>query len=177
MEIFRTITATGTAEQSVLLPSVVAAIMIVAGVVLENSLDQLNMDATVLAPMLFIGGWTLFARAVVRNRINVLTPQTMTPYIAAALIVVGVMAMKMLKGEGGVAVPDIVPKLMFVGGWLLLAFSIGRHPWIAFGSALLVFGSMMYALPLQRIKGVVDGPGMPMFVMAWAGMVYANSLG
>lgn len=34
----------------------------------------------------------------------------------------------------------------------------------------LVIGSMMWTLPTQRKLCVVDGPGMPMFVLAW--MIY-----
>lgn len=168
-----------TAARPQLVPSVLGAILVISGVVLKNSLEQLDRSPSKMGPALFLAGWFLFARSVAHNEVNIAVPgQAIFPYIAAAAIVFSVIASKMRQKSGKTGSNGKVAKILkglFIGGWILLALSIGRHTLVALGGCLLVFASMMVALPKQRELCVVDGPGMPMFVMAWAAMVYANA--
>lgn len=158
-----------------LMQSVAGAALVIAGVVIENSLEQMNRPPSILGPILFLAGWATFAFAVANNTIN--NGVGYLPYIAAALIACSVLIMKQnMSGKGGIPISMNLLKFGFVAGWLLLAFSIGKHSTIAFISALIVFLAMMVLLPKQRLMGVVDGPGMPLFTAAWAGMVFANAL-
>ena len=61
----------------------------------------------------------------------------------------------------------------------MLGFYIGKHSnkiELGIFSAILVLLSMMYFLPKERSMGLADGPGMPMFLLAWVIIVYLNSI-
>lgn len=155
--------------------SALGGALVIAGVVVKNSLEQLNKSPSPVGPVLFIAGWALFAYAVANNAVNNGTSQL--PYIAAGIIAASVLIMKQnMSGGTTIPVPMNLLKLGFVAGWLLMAYSIGRHSTIAFVSVLAVLLSMMVLLPKQRAMNVVDGPGMPLFTAAWAGMIFANAL-
>ena len=119
---------------------------------------------------LFLLGWLL-----VGYSISTTNGGTSLPYAAALVIAASVMMMKKTMKEGGDS--DKMKYLVggFVAGWLLLAYSIRTGQPIAFVAALLVFASMLYFLPQQRDKGIVDGPGLPLFVIAWGLLIVANS--
>ena len=101
--------------------------------------------------------------------------------LAVALILGSVLYMKREKKAG--REPGRWVKLAFPIGWFLLALTVGvgavdkisgpqqliaPRPILAFAAAAMVVGSMGYSLPQQRKKCEVDGPGMPLFVAAWA---------
>lgn len=161
-----------------LLQSVVGAALVIMGVVIKNSLEQLNRSPSPIAPILFVLGWLIFGYAVAHNAVNGGPDATNValPYIAVSLVALSVLLMKAKMGGASIPLPMQLLQLGFVVGWLLLAFSIGRHRQVAFASAILVLAAMMLFLPQQRLLNIVDGPGMPMFTAAWAGMIYANAL-
>ncbi len=154
--------------------SVAGALLVVAGVVVKNSEEQLGRPPSLLGPTMFVFGWGLIAFAVSNNKSNKgkVAWRVFLPYLAAAVIVGAAMAMKQKMRKSGM-VPLVLP-VLFVAGWLLFAFSLNRNRLLAFGSAGLVFLSMLLFLPLQRKNGVVDGPGMVLFTLAWVGLVQAN---
>jgi len=152
--------------------------MVISGVVIKNSEEQLEKPPSIIGPAVFLMGWLVFAYAVAHNAVHygMEGVNALLPYGAASVIALSVLAMKAKMAGKSVPLPQWVLQGGFIFGWLLLAFSIGRHQDIAFVSALLVFLSMMVVLPKQRALNLVDGPGMPLFTAAWAGMVYANAL-
>nr|QBK86737.1 MAG: uncharacterized protein LCMAC103_00680 [Marseillevirus LCMAC103] len=154
--------------------TIAGALLVIAGVVVKNSEEQLKRPPTMLGSTMFLFGWALLAFTVANNRSNKggAAWRVALPFVAAATIAGSVMAMKQAMGKGK-DVPMYLPAL-FVAGWLLFAFSLNRNRVLAFGSAALVFASMLYFLPQQRIKCVVDGPGMVLFTLAWVGIVIAN---
>jgi len=155
------------------------ALLIISGVIYKNSMQQMNKPDKNIGMVLFVAGWILFANAVARNDINLAFPsgslQRLLPYASAALVVGAVMMMKKAKNDNGDKKKMKMYMAGFVIGWLLFAYSIGQNRPMAFGSALLVFASMMYFLPKQRANAIVDGPGLPLFVIAWVGLIIANS--
>ena len=147
------------------------ALLIIAGVVLKNSAEAMKQPDSVLGLAAFVGGWAIFANAVARNGANAAT-SSMLPYGAAAIVVGSVMLMKRAM-KAGTSMQLYL--LGFVVGWLLFAWSLQQNHMIAFASAGLVFASMLLFLPQQRKACVVDGPGWPLFVLAWIGLIIANS--
>lgn len=164
---------------NLLVQSVVGASLVIAGVVIKNSMEQLKKPPSMIGPILFLLGWAIFGNAVARNVVNSSAgaPENLLPYVAAGLIAISVLIMK-AKVDDLILIPVSMRVLQFgfVAGWLLLAFSIGRRRNVAFVSAIMVFAAMMFFLPKQRTLMVIDGPGMPLFTAAWAGMIYANAL-
>lgn len=154
------------------------ATMIIAGVVMKNSMEQLKKGDSTAGMVLFVLGWAIFANTISRNAVNSRFPpgsmQSMLPYVASGLVVMSVMMMKKAMKNAN-ATKKKLYMAGFVAGWLLVAFSMGQNKGMAFGSVGLVFASMMYFLPKQRALAVVDGPGMPLFVIAWVGLIIANS--
>ena len=168
--------------------SILGALFIIFGIVLKNSMEQTGREGpnrsnwSALGIALFVAGWAMFADAVSKNATNTLAggDNQLMPFLGAAVVVGAVMlmkaAMKKYKADGSIMTQKMRPLILaFVAGWLLFAYSIGQNLGLAFLSALLVFASMLYFLPLQRKHGVVDGPGMPLFVIAWFGLIVANS--
>lgn len=155
--------------------SVIGAALIITGVIVKNSMEQMQAGNSMLGMGLFVAGWVLFANAVARNGA---TDKILTlPYLAAGLIVGSVIGMKTIKSG-----PDKQKRMLpyiggFVIGWLLLGYSIGCCMEIVIPSIALVFLSMMYFLPKQRKNNVVDGPGLPLFMLAWLGLIAANNFG
>lgn len=176
---------------NMLTESIVAALFIIMGVVLKNTVEQ-TMKGRVsenakryemLGMALFVAGWAMIADAVSRNNANLLTRSTeatLMPFLAAAIIVGAVIfmkqAMKKYANDGPTKMRKMRPLVLaFVAGWLLFALSFNQNRGLALVCALLVFASMLHFLPWQRKAGVIDGPGLPLFVFAWVGLIVANS--
>ena len=76
--------------------------------------------------------------------------------------------------------PPMVFPLIFALSWIILGFNVGNHlsgnqKYIGLFASFLVLLSMMHMLPFQRINNIVDGPGMPLFVIAWVIFIILNS--
>ena len=77
-------------------------------------------------------------------------------------------------------IPKILP-IIFAISWLVLGFFTGEHlnnnlKFLGLLASILVLISMMVSLPFQRKECIVDGPGMPLFVIAWFIIIYLNSV-
>jgi hypothetical protein len=159
----------------------VAASLVVNGVVTKNTFEQIGAPnhpiGKPVGMALFVLGWLLSAYVFGIGK----SASLRFGAAGASLSILGaVMWMKeqMSKGEK----PGMVAPAMFAIGWLALGLisAAGLPVWgqvLGVIAAALVLGSMMGTLPLQRKMGVVDGPGMPMFTMAWVLIVGLNALG
>lgn len=158
--------------------SSLSALMVIGGVVLKNSSAKLGLkDHKYVKPFsmfLFIGGWLYAAYALSLGR------QDRLPTVMASLaIVASVTFMKTCMDQGnepGKALPAI-----FALAWIVLGYAVSDHlggsaKYYGLGASALVLGSMMVALPYERKQCLVDGPGMPMFVIAWGIITVLNSM-
>ena len=163
---------------------------VISGVVLKNSMEQLGKKSKFIGPALFIGGWLVFLYAIIKDGLG-MNAKTIQAALAVAMIVGSAFYMKnkMAKKE----TPEWYIAILFPIGWTLLAYTIGlggldeimnldmdkvfnMKSLLSLGAAGAVLLSMMWALPWQRKKCIVDGPGMPLFTTAWAMLIVANSL-
>lgn len=156
----------------------IGALMIIAGIVTKNSATQLKMVdnwVEMLGAALFVVGWLVVAYSVAGMRDIKKTWLTWTSIIAIVVSVFMMMIAKKMKMS-----PKIVWPVLFIFGWLIFAYEVGKRNKVSLTlsvvSAVVVFLSMMYFLPMQRDQCVVDGPGFALFTIAWAGIVFANSL-
>jgi len=164
-------------NDSLLCQTSMAALMVIGGVVVKNSSEKLGLsDHKVAKPLgmgLFTFGWLFAAYVLTKGRSDRL------PLASASIaILVSVMAMKMCNEEG--KSPGKIFPYMFGAAWLLLGYSVGDHMkgnmrYFGLLASLLALGSLMVVLPRERKECLVDGPGMPMFVISWAIIVYLNS--
>jgi len=72
------------------------------------------------------------------------------------------------------------PAVASLIAWIVLGVMVGNHlpgraKYIGLIASAMVLGSMMKVLPYQREEKVVDGPGMPLFVIAWVILIGLNS--
>ena len=162
--------------------SILAALLIIFGVVIKTSEHQMKLPPTMIGPLMFVGGWFMLANAVARNATNPIgsPDQRWVPYLAAAVVVGAVMFMQQVSKKYSADSKVMMQKarplvLAFIAGWLLFAYSFSQNLGLTFASAGLVFLSMLYFLPKQRAMNVVDGPGLPLFCIAFAGLIVANS--
>ncbi len=159
---------------------VVAAMLVVSGVVTKNTFEQIGApNHPVGKPVgmaMFVLGWLLSAYVFGVGKGMALR---LGAAGASLSILAAVMWMKEQMSKGKSA--GMVAPAMFAVGWLALgSIAAAGLPWwgqaLGVLAAVLVLGSMMGALPLQRKMGVVDGPGLPMFTTAWAVIVGLNAL-
>jgi hypothetical protein len=155
----------------------IAALLVIFGVVTKNSFEQLGMPnhpiGKPLGMLLFIVGWIYTAYILSINK-----PNKALFVLASLGIVVAVMMMKQYMEKK--QTPPMAFPIIFAVSWLILGFMSGNHlsgniKYAGLFASLLVLLSMMNMLPLQRKHNVIDGPGMPLFVVAWVIIVFLNS--
>lgn len=163
-------------NNNLLMQSSAAALMIIAGVVVKNSGQMMGLkkqQSMYLGLALFVGGWIYCAYMLSLGRKN----QMM--YILPCIgILVSAVMMRMHMDKG--KMPPMMLPAIFALSWLMLGYAVGMHKkgmmqYLGLIASVLVLVSMMVVLPMQRKQGIVDGPGLPMFVIAWAIIVYLNS--
>ncbi len=161
----------------------IGALLVIFGVVVKNSLEQLdmkdNMAGNMIGMLAFILGWAIVSYAIsIDSKGNFsFNRKTIIVFLCAAGIVFSVMQMKqyMTKGQ----TPPMIFPLIFAGSWLLLGYMTGNTTTtriLGLLASITVLLSMMLVLPWQRKNGVIDGPGMPLFVTGWVLLAFANSL-
>ena len=146
-----------------------AATLITTGVILKNSSEQMKNAPEFMAKLgmlCFISGWAGMAWSLSIGKDKMLN------FGASAAIVSAVLLMKN-KMKNKEDVPMVLP-IMFALGWIALGYNMNNQK-LGLSAAALVLFSMLYLLPLQRAQGIVDGPGMPLFVVAWFLIIYSNS--
>ena len=159
-----------------LIVTTIAALLVIAGVVAKNSSEQLKLGADSMVAKAgmaaFIGGWILCAYIFSANKSN-----KMLFILPSIGVVASVMGMKMMKeSQFAMLFPAI-----FALSWIVLGYGVGNHlsglmKYSGLVASALVLSSMMAILPFQRKHCNVDGPGEYMFGLAWAILVYLNSM-
>ena len=155
----------------------VAASLVVFGVIAKNSLEQMGMPnhpiGKPLGMLSFALGWVYTAYILSVNK-----PNKILFILPSMGILLSVLMMKqyMMKNE----TPPMVFPAVFASSWIMLGLMAGNHlsgnmKYIGLIASFSVLLSMMKILPFQRKKNIVDGPGMPLFVMAWVILIFMNS--
>ena len=118
-------------------------------------------------------GWIYTAYILSLNK-----PNKLMFILPSAGILLAVMMMKqyMVKKQ----TPPMVFPLIFALSWIILGLGSGNHllgnkKYIGLLASLLVLLSMMKILPYQRKNKIIDGPGLPLFVIAWVILILLNS--
>ena len=164
-------------DNNLLIQTAIAACLVIFGVVTKNSSEQLGFPnhpiGKPLGMGMFIMGWIYTAYILSKNKPNKL--MFILPSIG---IVIAVMIMKtyMVKKQ----TPPMILPAIFAISWIILGLSVGNHlsgyqKYIGLFASLLVLLSMMKILPYQRTNNVIDGPGQPLFVIAWVILILLNS--
>ena len=155
----------------------VAASLVVFGVIAKNSLEQMGMPnhpiGKPLGMLSFALGWVYTAYILSVNK-----PNKILFILPSMGILLSVLMMKqyMMKKE----TPPMVFPAVFAISWIILGLMAGNHlpgnmKYIGLIASFLVLLSMMKILPFQRKQNIIDGPGMPLFVMAWVILIFMNS--
>lgn len=158
------------------------AMGVIAGVITKKTFEQMNQSdhivSTLAGPALFLAGWVQTAKVLAEKdeQGNIMkTPRTYMAIGACSAIAVAVMTIKRSSVEG-VPAPDFAAPL-FMAGWVMIGYlsSDNNQNKIAYLIPTLVILSMKFILPWQRANGIVDGPGLPLFIAAWILFVYLQS--
>jgi hypothetical protein len=164
-------------DNNLLIQTSIAASLVIFGVVTKNSFEQLGFpNHPIGKPIgmgMFIIGWIYVAYILSINK-----PNKIMFILPSVGIVIAVMMMKsyMVKKQP----PPMIFPLIFAISWIILGLYVGNHltgnqKYIGLIASFLVLVSMMKILPFQRTKNIVDGPGLPLFVMAWVIFIILNS--
>jgi len=154
--------------------------MIIFGVVIKNTLEQIHKpNHSIGKPVgmfLFIFGWLYLSYILSLNKPNKLL------FILPALVII--FSVIMMKNEMSKHNPSnnilMLYSLLFTLSWIVLGFNIGNHlngitKYTGLLSSFLILASMLYMLPYQRKNCIVDGPGMPLFMLAFGIIILLNS--
>tara|TARA_B110000285_G_scaffold33300_2_gene34875 strand:- start:133 stop:645 length:513 start_codon:yes stop_codon:yes gene_type:complete len=160
-----------------LIQTSIAACLVIFGIVTKNSFEQLGFpNHPIGKPVgmgLFIIGWIYVAYIL-----SIYKPNKLMFIIPSVGIVIAVMMMKTYMEKK--QTPPMILPLIFALSWIILGLNVGNHlpgnqKYIGLFASLLVLLSMMQMLPFQRANNIVDGPGMPIFVIAWGILIILNS--
>ena len=162
---------------NLLIQTFIAACLVIFGVVTKNSFEQLGFpNHPIGKPIgmgMFIMGWIYTAYILSINK-----PNKLMFILPSALIVMSVMMMKqyMVKKQ----TPPMVFPVIFALSWIILGLNAGNHlsgnqKYLGLFASFLVLLSMMVILPFQRKNKIIDGPGLPLFVIAWVILIILNS--
>jgi hypothetical protein len=152
--------------------------MVIAGVIIKNSGNKLGLKdhdfTNNLSMVLFIGGWLYCSFALSLGR-----QDRLLTVMSSLAIVSTVTFMKTCMDKG--SEPGNALPVIFAFAWLVLGYSVSEHlpglgRYAGLIASVLVLFSMSVALPYERKQCLVDGPGMPMFVIAWFIIIVTNSM-
>jgi hypothetical protein len=155
----------------------IASLMVLFGVVTKNSFEQIKQPnhpiGKPVGMALFTLGWFYIAYILSVNK-----PNKILFVVPSLMILMAVMLMKQYMGKNQ-SPPPVLP-LLFALGWIILGFNVGNHltgnsKYLGLIASACVLVSMMSMLPAQRKSCVVDGPGMPLFTIAWIIFILLNS--
>ena len=156
--------------------SAAGSLLISVGVMIKNGMKQAGQSSTAtkaIGTVFFILGWVIMA--LVTGASGASPTKLILSLLATVMIVVGVILSnesEKLKMIGGP---------LFMIGWVLFGIVVGMGKSaigkaMGFVAAALVLISMVVVLPKQREQKVIDGPGMPMFTLAWVLISAANAM-
>lgn len=166
-----------------------SALAIVGGVVVKNTVKNLIANgklpkkgthfwvSTLVGIVLFVGGWVGMGWATVEatNGVN-------EPWIWVGIAgVVSAVLLQQAPDLFGFKAPTMLMATLFIGGWSIFGYSAAGNDqnklWLTLPAAGLVISSMALGiLAWQRANCVIDGPGFPMFMVAWGLLILSNSL-
>lgn len=190
-----------TLDKKLLMKSALSAISIMLGVSVKNGYGHLHKNdpdsvsdgvltaSKIVGGALFVIGWGFMASSVLKANedTNLLNK---VGIVLSVLMILGGVAILKFGLSGGIW--DVLMPILFVSGWIMLGITGGmgsNTSWaLTIPAALLVITSMTMVIPLQRGKAIfnkswtnptnqiVDGPGYPMFALAWGLISLSNSL-
>lgn len=170
---------TTTLDDGKTVTTLLAALLVVFGTVVGNTAKAYFPKnwtmASYLGTAMFLGGWVYTAWLLGDQR----TDEDMyVIYSSAAVIALSSAYMKYMM-DNGKKYHFSFPVLYSVA-WLVFGFYISKHmddekQYLGLLSSLLVIVAMVFVLPYQRRKKVVDGPALVLYTLAWANVVFINS--
>ena len=159
--------------------SAVAAWIVILGVILKNGIEQAGwgkMPAMASGLPVFVIGWILVAVALSKGKKGLPGHQAGI-WLSSLAILATAIASGVIMSQGErphLALPIIFGLAWLALGWLAGNTILGSVAGLLGGAAVIF--SMVFLLPLQRDYCVVDGPGMPLFVLGWTLVVFAHSI-
>jgi len=164
-------------NDSLVLETSIAALLVIFGVVTKNTLEQLEIPnhriGKPLGMLFFVLGWIYTAYILSVGKSNKLIFVAASAGILASVVM---MKQYMMKKQP----PPMILPAVFAMSWIVLGLMAGNHldgnmKYMGLIASVLVLLSMMKILPFQRKNNIVDGPGMPLFVIAWVILILINS--
>lgn len=153
----------------------VGALLINLGVMIQNGLEQGKLKtgaSKIIGLIIFIIGWVVMAYTV--GFTGDVGLKTFASFLMAGSIVTGVILSKMTKLK-------LLGLILFVVGWVGFGLIAGVDKTmtgkaVTLGAATMALASMLFVLPYQRSKGIIDGPGMSLFTVAWFLLIGGNAM-
>jgi hypothetical protein len=185
-----------TLKKNTLLYSAIGAGMIVLGsVMMLNSSDEGGTGNA-----LFLGGWVVFLFSLLNKEQEMLKSKDI-PYqgsmsqstfmgIIGGILIVFSELMLRQSGEtieGGIeGLTGSTPGILSLVGWVVLSLSVASEPgtynprmekfMITIPSAAMIIYALLVLIPEQISSNDPVGPGVPLFVLGWFGLVISNSM-
>ncbi len=178
-----------------LLWSLLGAVLILVGTLIKNGYHSLKLPAINFGyksgPLFKALGWivTALAIATTSNSSSIFNLQ-MNRHGVLAIFAIGLLywcGTEINKYQTCDTTPDSkCPQHLvagYAGGWAMLTLALisqSNFKWsnsfLAVAAMIMILYSKFTMLPMQRRKGMVDGPGYSMVTAAWLFLAVSNSL-
>jgi len=149
-----------------------AATLVIVGIGLKRSTDQIfdkSNSSGLKNTMSLVGiGLYISGLALVGINLNHLMPEYRHVFWPA----LSGIALSELVADF-TEVPKLLVDLVYAGSWLALGFVVSSHlnkeyRYVGFLASALALFANFFALPYQRSHGIVDGIGLPLYLLAWS---------
>lgn len=149
-----------------------AATLVIAGIVFKRSTAQIyQSDSTSgLKRLLELSGVGLYVAGLglIGHNLHQIMPENKKIFVPA---LVGI-ALSEIVGDL-FDVPALAIDFIFSTSWLALGYVVSSHlaggyRWIGMAAALISLVANQFVLPYQRKHKIVDGFGLPLYLLAWS---------
>ncbi len=164
--------------------SSIGALFIILGYIINKNSKKISSNDemyVLFSKIIYILGWLIFAFSI-----GITNYKTYDINLKSILAIIGVMIILFsfyeineIKKKDNDKTKKYIYLCLYFFGWLTLSFAIyyksqniGKY--IILG-LLLIFISLLYFLPKQRDKCMVDGIGAYLLISGWLCLVFANS--
>lgn len=161
-----------------LIHTTIAALLITCGVVIMNYIEQtsiVNNIYKMISILFFIGGWIYLAFILAKNREDFY--KRVIAFTSLGIII-STISVKYFISE--FKEPPLIFPALFALCWLILGYYNAEsldinHKLISILGATCILISIIISLQLKRNNCIVDGPGMPLFLLGWGIVIFINS--
>jgi hypothetical protein len=170
--------------------SSIGALLIIFGYIINKSRKKINESKSniykIISKIIYIIGWIIFTLSIgiSDHKTYDINLKSLLSILGTGILLFSLYKINKIKNDDKNDDKNDINKIILLIlhfiGWFILSFSIyyksqniGKY--ILFG-LIFIFSSLLYFLPKQRNKCIIDGPGSYLLGLGWLCLILANSI-